>query len=49
MDFFIDLARYLAVVMLELIVLFAAGWLCCRQRCTESSDIPNKGLDARRR
>jgi len=36
MDFFIDLARYLAVVMLELVVLCAAGWVVLGRRDPES-------------
>jgi hypothetical protein len=35
MDFFIDLARYLAVVMLELVVLLTAGWLVLGRRDPE--------------
>jgi hypothetical protein len=36
MDFFIDLARDLAVVMLELAVLCAAGWVVLGRRGPES-------------
>ena len=32
MGFFIDLARYLAVVVLELVVLFVAGWILLGRR-----------------